>query len=206
MMSKYDGGEYPVKKQSSISLVFFGDNDPEFKKILLGSLDYFINSIHDELPVVPIILSRYEPIPRNIPFHNQYRVFFSALQKINGNIVIGITDTEFSDSGQSRGVFCYGQVDGRGMLSLYRFRKEAHNKEVLLERVRKYILKVLALACTVDTCPDTECIVSHHRRTEEVDRNRYVCEECRDDFVRNLAFFLSVPEGKQGTLLLPECE
>ena len=206
MMSKYDGGQYPIKKQSRIILVFFGNNDPEIAKVLLSSLDHFFNCILEELPVIPIILCRYEPVPKNLPLRNQYQVFFSALQKINGNIVIGVTDTEFGDSVQSRQVFCYGQVDGRGMLSLYRFRKEAHNKKVLLERVRKYILKVLALACTVDTCPDTGCIVSYHRLTEDVDRNRYVCEVCRDDFVRNLAFFLSVPEGNQGTLLLPECE
>ena len=206
MMSRYNGYEYPIKKQSRIILVFFGDNDPEIEKVLLSSLDHFFNSILEELPVIPIILCRVEPMPKNIPLRNQYQVFFSALQKINGNLVIGITDTAFADSEQSRQVFCYGQVDGRGMLSLYRFRKEAHNKKVLLERVRKYILKVLALACTVDTCPYRGCIVSYHRRTEYVDRNRYVCEACRDDFVRNLAFFLSVPEGKQGTLLLPECE
>ena len=205
-MSRYNGYEYPIKKQSRIILVFFGNNDPEIEKVLFGSLDHFFTSIHEDLPAIPIILCRHEPMPRDIPLHNQYRVFFSALQKIKGNIVIGITDTALVDSEQSCQVFCYGQVDGRGMLSLYRFRKEAHNRKVLLERVRKYILKVLAMACTVDTCPDAECIVSNHRRTEEVDRNRYVCEACRDDFVRNLAFFLSVPEGKQGTLLLPECE
>jgi predicted Zn-dependent protease len=206
MMSDYDGGNYPIKKQSRIILVFFGDSDPEIQSALLGSLDRFFTLIHEELPVIPVILSRYEPMPGNIPLHNQYRVFFSVLQKIDGNIVIGITDTAFADSEQSCQIFCYGQIDGRGMLSLYRFRKEAHNRKVLLEQVRKYILKVLALACTVDTCPDTGCIVSYHRRTEDVDRNRYVCEACRYDFVRNLAFFLSVPEGNQGTLLLPECE
>jgi predicted Zn-dependent protease len=206
MISESDGGEYTEKKQSRIILVFFGDNDPEIEKVLLNSLSHFFTSIHEELPVIPIIVYRHDPMPKNIPLHNQYQVFFSALQKINGNIVIGLTDTEISGSVQSRQVFCYGQVDGRGMLSCYRFRKEAHNKKVLLERVRKYILKVLALACTVDTCPDTGCIVSYHGQTEDVDRNRYVCEACRDDFVRNLAFFLSVPEGKQGTLLLPECE
>jgi predicted Zn-dependent protease len=206
MMSEYDGGGSPVKKQSRIILVFFGDKDPEIEKVLLSSLDHFFTSIHEELPVIPVIFCRYEPIPKNIPLHNQYRVFFSALQKINGNIVIGITDIEFSDSDQSRRMFCYGQVDGRGILSLDRFLKEACNQKVLLERVRKYILKVLALSCTVDTCSDRECIVSYHRRTEDVDRNRYVCEPCVNDFVRNLAFFLSVPEGKQGTLLLPGCE
>jgi len=206
MMSEYDGSEYTVKKQSRITLVFFGVNDPEIERVLLSSLDHFFTSIHENLPVIPIILCRHEPMPGNIPLHNQYQVFFSALQKINGNIVIGITDTVFADYEQSRQVFCYGQVDGRGMLSLYRFRKEVHNKKVLLERVRKYILKVLALACTVDTCPDTECIVSHHGLAEDIDRNRYVCEPCGNDFVRNLAFFLSVPEGKQGTSLLPECE
>ena len=108
MMSEYDGDKYPIKKLSRIILVFFGDCDPEIEKILLHSLDHFIHSVLEELPVVPIILSRYEPIPRNIPLHNQHRVFFSALQKIDGNIVIGITDTEFSDSEQSREVFCYG--------------------------------------------------------------------------------------------------
>jgi predicted Zn-dependent protease len=206
MMSEYDRNGCPLKKQSRIILVFFGNNDPEIEKVLFGSLDHFFTSIHEDLPIIPIIVCRYEPMPGVIPLRNQYQVFFSALQKINGNLVIGITDTAFADYEQSCQVFCYGQVDGIGMLSLYRFRKEAHNKKVLLERVRKYILKVLAMACTVDTCPDTGCIVSYHCRTEEVDRNRYVCEACRNDFVRNLTFFLSVPEGKQGTLLLPECE
>jgi predicted Zn-dependent protease len=206
MTSEYNGSEYTIKKQSRIILVFFGVNDPEIENVLLNSLDHFFTAIHEDLPAIPLIACRHEPIPRNIPLHNQYRVFFSALQKINGNIVIGIMDIEFSVSYQSRQMFCYGQVDGRGMLSLYRFRKEAHTKKVLLERVRKYILKVLAMACTVDTCPDTECIVTHHWWAEDIDRNRYVCQSCRDDFVRNLAFFLNVPEGKQGTILLPECE
>jgi predicted Zn-dependent protease len=205
-MSEYDGSEYTEKKQSRIILVFFGVNDPEVEKVLVNSLDHFFTSIHEDLPAIPVIACRHDPMPVNLPLHHQYQAFFSALQKINGSIVIGITDTAFSDYEQSRKVFCYGQVDGRGMLSLYQFLKEAHNKNVLLDRVRKYILKVLALACTVDTCPDLECIVSNHRRTEDVDRNRYVCEACRDDFIRNLAFFLSVPEGKQGTLMVPECE
>ena len=41
MMSKYDGGQYPIKKQSRIILVFFGNNDPEIAKVLLSSLDHF---------------------------------------------------------------------------------------------------------------------------------------------------------------------
>lgn len=156
MILEYDCGECPLKKQSRIILVFFGDNDPEIEKVFLSSQDHFFNSIHEELPVVPIILSRYEPIPGNLPHHNKYRVFFSALQKITGNIVIEITDSEFSDSEHSRQIFCYGQADCRGMLSMYRFRKEAHNTMVLLEHVRKYMLKVMAMACTIDTCHDNE--------------------------------------------------
>ena len=50
MWSKFDVSEYPVKKQTRIILVFFGDNDPELEMILLGSLDHFFNSIYEELP------------------------------------------------------------------------------------------------------------------------------------------------------------
>jgi len=206
MMEKYDGGEYPVKKRSRIILVFFGGTNPDLEEVLQNSVKQFIDSILEELPIIPLISSRYEPLPRNIPLHNQHRVFFSALQKINGNIVLGITTTEFFDPLLSRNVFCYGQVDGRGMLSTYRFRKETSDPRLFLKRLGKQVLRVLAMACTVDSCFDSDCIISHHRRAEDLDRNWYVCEPCRKDFVRNLAFFLSVPEGRQGTLLLPECE
>ena len=206
MISRYDGGEYPIKKRSRIILVFFGNTNPDLEEVLENSLKQFIDSIQEDLPVNPRILCRYESMPRNIPPHNQHRVFFSALQKINGNIVLGITGTEFYDPQLSRNVFCYGQVDGRGLLSTYRFRKETHNPRLLLERVGKQVIRVLAMACTVDSCFDSYCIISHHRRVEDLDQNWYVCEPCRKDFIRNLAFFLSVPEGRQGTLLLPEWE
>jgi predicted Zn-dependent protease len=206
MISRYDGGEYPIKKRSRIILVFFGDTNADLEEVLENSLKLFIDSIQEDLPVIPNILCQYESMPRNIPPQNQHRVFFSALQKINGNIVLGITGTEFFDPQFSRHVFCYGQVDGRGLLSTYRFREETHNPRLLLERLGKQVIRVLAMACTVDSCFDTDCIISHHWRVEDLDRNWYVCEPCRKDFIRNLAFFLSVSEGKQGTLLLPECE
>ena len=206
MISKYDGGEYPIKKRSRIILVFFGDTNHDLEEVLENSLKQFIDSIEEDLPIIPRILCRYEPMPRNIPHQNQHQVFFSALQKINGNIVLGITSTEFFDPQFSRHVFCYGQVDGRGMLSTYRFRKETNNSRLFLERLGKHVIRVLAMACTVDSCFDSDCIISYHQRVEDLDRNWYVCEPCRMDFIRNLAFFLSVPEGKQGTQLLPECE
>lgn len=206
MISGYDGGEYPVKKRSRIILVFFGDANPEIEEVLVSSVKQFIDSVLVDLPVNPRILSQYEQIPKNIPLYNQHRAFFSALQKINGNIVLGITGTEFFDPFLSRLIFCYGQVDGRGMLSTYRFRKETGDPRLFLERLGKQIIRVLAMACTVNSCFDGDCIISHHWRVEDLDRNWYVCEPCRKDFVRNLAFFLSVPEGRQGTLLLPECE
>ena len=206
MISRYDGGEYPIKKLSRIILVFFGDTNPDLEEVLENSLKQFIDSIKEDLSVIPRILCRYESMPRNIPPHNQHRVFFSALQKINGNILIGVTVTEFFDPQLSRYVFCYGQVDGRGMLSTYRVRKETNNSRLFLERLSKHVIRVFAMACTVDSCFDSDCIISYHQRVEDLDRNWYVCEPCRKDFIRNLAFFLSVPEGKQGTLLLPECE
>jgi predicted Zn-dependent protease len=206
MISRYDGGEYPIKKRSRIILVFFGDTNPDLEEVLENALKQFIDSIQEDLPVIPHILCRYEPLPRNIPHHNQHRVFFSALQKINGNIVIGITGNEFYDPQLSRNIFCYGQVDGRGLLSTYRFRKETTNSRMFLERLGKQVIRVLAMASTVDSCFDSDCIISHHQRVEDLDRNWYVCEPCRKDFIRNLAFFLNVPEGRQGTLLLPEYE
>jgi len=206
MMSKFDGGEYPIKKRPRILLVFFCKSDPELEEVLTRSLTQFIGSILAELTEVPDFFCQYEPVPKSIPLCNQHQVFFSALQKINGNIVIGITDAEFSDPLLSHLVFCYGQVDGRGMLSTYRFKKETHNPRLFLERLGKQILRVFAMACTVDACFDSDCIISYHRRVEDLDQNWYVCEPCRKDFIRNLAFFLSVPEGRQGTLLLPEWE
>jgi predicted Zn-dependent protease len=206
MISRYDGGEYPIKKRSRIILVFFGDTNPDLEEVLENSLKQFIDSIQEDLPVIPRILYRNEPLPRNIPPHNQHRVFFSALQKINGNIVLGITGSELFDPLLSRHVFCYGQVDGRGILSTYRFRKETNDSRLLLERLGKQIIRVFAMACTVDSCFDSECVISYHRQVEDLDRNWYICEPCRKDFIRNLAFFLNIPEGRQGTLLLPECE
>ena len=55
MMSEYDGSEYTVKKQSRITLVFFGVNDPEIERVLLSSLDHFFTSIHEDLPVIPLV-------------------------------------------------------------------------------------------------------------------------------------------------------
>ncbi len=206
MMYKFDGGLYPKERTPRILLVFFGDIDPFIEEVLTRSLTQFISSILADLAEVPDFFCRYEPVPKFIPRYNQHRVFFSALQKINGNIVIGVTDSEFYSPVLSRYVLCYGQVDGRGMLSTYLFRKGTHNPLLFRERLSKQILRVFAMACTLDSCLDSECIISDHRRVEDLDRTRYVCQPCREDFVRNLAFFLGVPEGKQGTLLLPVCE
>jgi predicted Zn-dependent protease len=206
MMSRFDGGAFPREKTPRILLVFFGDCDPVIEEVLTRALTQFIGSILGELREVPDFFCRYEPVPKFIPRYTQHRVFFSALRKITGNIVIGVTDTEFYNPVLSRHVSCYGQVDGRGMLSTYPFRKETHNPRLFRERLNKQVLRVFAMACTVESCLDSECIISDHRRVEDLDRTRYVCQPCREDFVRNLTFFLSVPGSCPGTLLLPECE
>ena len=184
-----DGGERP-SKHPSVALVFFEENDDELKDALLESVEQFFDWLKGELPAKPRFSLWNARNPENIPAQNQDRVFFPLLEEVNGNIVLGITGTGFYDPSLPRFVFSYGSWSGRGLLSTYRFRTETHNRRLYLDRLRKQIIKTLAMACGLGSCSNPDCVVSYHRWVEDLDRNRYVCNSCRSALIRSLSVFL----------------
>ena len=204
-LSGSDGAEI-VKKKPGVILVFFGNIKQDIQDTLAESLERFFYNLREDLPVLPVISRRHLPLPQGIPAQNQQTVFFSALEQVTGNLRIGITDTGFYNPSLGRFLFSYGTVAGRGLLSSYRFSEETNSRLRFLERMGKQVIKTIALASTVDSCSDPGCVISYHRWTTDLDRNRYVCEPCLKEFARNLAFFLQVPDDTPGSSLLPEGE
>jgi predicted Zn-dependent protease len=184
-----DGGERP-SHHPMVALVFFEEHDQELKDALLESLEQFFDWLNGELPVQPRVLVWNASNPENIPDNNQDIVFFPVIEQANGNIILGVTGTGFYDTSLPRFVFSYGSWKGRGLLSTYRFRKETKNRVLLLDRLRKQIIKTLAMACGLGSCSNPECVVSYHRWVEDLDRNRYVCNTCRSALIRALSIFL----------------
>ncbi len=193
-MLRFDGSERP-SKHPTVVLVFFEENDDELKGALLGSLEHFFHQFKGELPAHPRVSLRDAQNPGNIPTHNQDRAFFPAIEEINGNIVIGVTETGFYDPSLSRCVFSYGSWSGRGLLSTCRFRTGSPGRRLFLDRLSKQIIKTLALACGLSSCSRPDCIVSYHRWVEDLDRNHGVCDTCRSAFIRSLSGFLKQDDG-----------
>jgi len=197
-----DGGEYP-SKHPTVALVFFEENDDELKGALLESVEQFFDWLKSELPAQPRFSLWNAQNPGTIPPHNQDRVFFPVLEQVNGNIVLGITGTGFYDPSLPRYVFSYGRWNGTALLSSYRFRTETPNRELCLDRLRKQIIKTLAMACGLDSCSDKECVVSYHRWVEDLDKNRYVCKTCKTEFVQSLSEHLKQNDGGNETPVTP---
>jgi predicted Zn-dependent protease len=193
-MAGHDGGEIP-SKHPTVALVFFEERDHELKDALLESLEQFFEWLNGELPVQPRVSVWNIQNPEIIPAHNQDKVFFPVLEQANGNIILGVTETGFYDTSLPRFVFSYGSWKGRGLLSTYRFRTETHNRRLFLDRLRKQIIKTLAMACGLSSCSNPDCVVSYHRWVEDLDRNRYICKTCRTELIRSLSVFLKQDDG-----------
>ena len=193
-MLRDDGSERP-SKHPTVALVFFEERDHELKDALLGSLEQFFDQLKGELPAQPRFSLWNAQNPGTIPAHNQDRAFFPVIDEMNGNIVIGVTETGFYDPSLSRCVFSYGSWSGRGLLSTYRFRTESPDRSLFLDRLSKQIIKTLAMACGLSSCSRPDCIVSYHRWVEDLDRNRGVCDTCRTAFIRSLSEFLKQDDG-----------
>ncbi|MFA4876455.1 MAG: hypothetical protein WC586_03505 [Methanoregula sp.] len=191
-----DGCTDDRPRKNIITLALYGWTDPELANVLRYSLERFTGTLQG-LPVIPAVSCQYLPVPEKIPAINQERVFLSSLEQVGGNITIGVTGTGFFDPTLGRHLFSYGMSGGRGVLSTYRFQKESNSRSRFLDRMGKQVVKTLALACTLGSCPDPYCIVSYHRWAEDLDRNRYICGSCREEFSKNLAFFLDLP-GREG--------
>lgn len=191
-MQSSDGGFCNITpEKNTVSLVLFGRIEPDLKDTLLQSLETFLHTLRGDLRVRPVVVCRHEEEPGEIPPMHQETAFFSALGRMSGSILLGVTNTGLYNPALSRHLFSYGYADGRGVLSTYRFRKETTGRMLFLKRMEKQLVKTLALACTLDSCTDTGCIVSYHRWAADLDRNRYVCAPCRNELAKNLDFFLN---------------
>jgi predicted Zn-dependent protease len=203
-MAGYDGVEIPGK-HPTVALVFFEERDHELKNALLESLEECFAWLDGEIPSRPKFSICELPNPKNIPSQNQDAFFFPFLDQANGNIILGVTGVGFYDPSLPRFIFSYGRWNGRALLSTYRFRTETTSRSLLLERLRKQIIKTLAMACGLGPCSNPECVVSYHRLVEDLDRNRYVCNTCRTELIQSLSIFLKQDEDSNdfqvGTLI-----
>lgn len=194
----FDGFQHPSERPV-ISLVCFGRIEQDLEETLLHSLEQFIVPFRDSIPASPEFSCIHEPDPVTKPSAGRKDAYLPLLQQAGGNIVLGVTASGLYDRALGRFIFSYGHMGGSGILSTYRFQKETGSRRLFLERMAKQVLKTLALACTVESCPDAGCVISYHRWAEDLDRNRYICEPCRKKFARNLSFFLDT--GSQGASL-----
>lgn len=191
-MQQYDSGGERPSKHPTVALVFFEEEDYELKDTLLASVEEFFDWLKGDLQAQPRISLWNARNPENIPAQNQDRVFSPLLDEVNGNIVLGVTRVGFYDPSLPRFVFSYGSWSGRGLLSTYRFRTESPNRSLYLDRLRKQIIKTLAMACGLGVCSRPDCVVSYHRWVEDLDRNRCVCDRCRSSLIQSLSDFLDV--------------
>jgi len=194
-MQQYDSGGERPSKHPTVALVFFEEQDYELRDTLLASVEEFFDWLKGELSAQPRFSLWNARNPENIPTQNQDRVFFPLLEEVNGNIVLGITGTGFYDPSLPRFVFSYGSWSGRALLSTYRFRTESHNRSIYLDRVRKQIIKTLAMACGLSACSRPDCVISYHRWIEDLDRNQCVCDRCRSSLIQSLSGFLKQDDG-----------
>lgn len=194
-MQQYNSGGERPSKHPTVALVFFEENDHELKDALLESLEQFFDWLKGEFPTQPRFSLWDAQNPEMIPAHNQDTVFFPVLEQANCNIILGVTGTGFYDPSLPRFIFSCGSWKGRGLLSTYRFRIETNNRGLFLDRLRKQIIKTLAMGCGLSACSNPECVVSYHRWVEDLDRNRYVCDRCRTALIRSLSQFLKQDDG-----------
>lgn len=191
-MSPHDGGTNDSIRPS-INLVRFGNVELNLLESLAQSVENFFRFIGNEEIVQPTVLRSWHPLPKKIPDSYQGSFFLSCLDRIPGNIVIGITNHAFYDPSLLRNVFGCG-YGGRGSLSTFRFRRECENRRLLYDRLNKEVIKILALASDMSSCSNNNCILVYHRTMQDLDGNTMVCPSCRLEMVRSLQSYL---EGKR---------
>jgi predicted Zn-dependent protease len=163
--------------------------------MFLRTLREFFASMEHDLGCIPTFPLVHLGMPGHIPRTNQEEAFYEELEHVPGDIIIGVTDEGFYDRGIARFVFGSGR-NGIGTLSTYRFRKETSGNSIFLERMGKELIKILAMACGLSSCPDPGCIVVYHRTMEDMDRNRYVCTTCRGRIAKALRAVMRDDDGR----------
>lgn len=192
-MLQHDGGTTD-SNIPSVNLVRFGNVEPDLLESLAQSVEGFFRFLGNEKIVQPTVLRSRRPLPEKIPATYQGSFFISRLDRIPGNIVIGITDHAFCDPSLPRKVFGYGSC-GKGSLSTFRFRRESENRRLLYDRLNKEVIKILALASEMSTCSNQHCILVYHRTMQDLDRNTSVCPSCREKMIKSLQSYLEVKKS-----------
>jgi len=186
----FDGGADRTDRPV-INLVRFGSVKDDLLESLAKSIEAFIDFIGLMECVRPVVLRSKRRLPDKIPDACQGSFFVDYLEKLPGNIVIGVTDIAFYDPSLQRNMFGYG-YGGKGMLSTFRFLRECENRQLFHERTKKEIIKILALACGLSACNDKDCIVVYHRTMQDLDRNTTICPSCRKKLVESLQKYLEI--------------
>lgn len=181
-MDKLDGALIK-KRKPLVTMVTYGKINQDLSNHLFESLHKFLQSIDDDLEFSPEISVLPMPNPQINKHGNEEDVFLKELDKINGKIVVGVTEIGIYDKNISRNIFGFGRA-GTGLLSSYRFRKSPPKK--MKERLGKEIIKIFSLATDVWHCRNENCIVSYHREIQNLDRNHGVCKECTEKLIRNI--------------------
>ena len=163
----------------AIPVVFFGDIDGEIQDAILQSLQGFLASLDEQLLVIPRLQVEFMVDPGIPGGKNRSGDYYSALHSVQGNLVLGVTGNGLWDE-FPHPRFVFGSAFcGTAILSLHRFIHDSASKGLALTRIGKEIPKILALACGIPACSDQACYLSYHWTMEDIDRNRYVCRDCR---------------------------
>lgn len=188
IMEKFDGAMIK-KRKPLITMVNYGEINPNLSEHLKDSLYQFLQSIGDDLEYTPEINVIHMPNPQIQEKGKEEEVFYRELDKISGKIIVGVTEIGVYDNYISRNIFGFGRV-GTGLLSSYRFRKSSPKK--MKERLGKEIIKIFSLAADVGHCKNENCIVSYHRQIQDLDSNHGVCKECTEKLIKNINQYMGV--------------
>lgn len=170
-----------------VTLVLFDIWDRDLERTLSDTLQQFFFSIGERIPSTPQVSVQNRPCPSINPFEENIGRFCKLLDDAPGNIRIGVIDVGlWTFSPPPRFIFGQGCRYGSAVLSTYRFRRETQSRKLLHLRLSREVIKILGLACNLDACDDPWCMLTYHRAVEDLDRNRYICRHCRDQFIASL--------------------
>lgn len=176
-------GAYIKDNKPAVNLVRFGDVSPNLLNAIELSFKGFFNSLQDELDVKPEIncFNRVDPI---IKTDDEARLIFEKdLRLVPGKIVVGVTNQGIYDI--DRYIFGLGWY-GRGILSTHRFIKTNKRPQKIRERLAKEVIKILSLAIGTHHCSTQNCIITYHFSVTDLDTNTGVCDNCRENMIKNI--------------------
>ena len=172
-----------------VTLVNFGEVSNYLFEAVNNSFYHFFTSIQNELDTIPEICRISIADPIIIEKGDEETAFFSELKTIPGRIVVGVTNKGIYNQSLNRYIFGFGGSN-RAILSTYRFMKSNKNFIRIRERLAKEVIKILSIATGVPHCLNPKCILVYHHSISDLDINRGLCDDCRNNMIKGINYLL----------------